>query len=286
MLEHTFCHIPGLGAKTEKLLWQAGIQRWADWQQPPPILLRTACSKEIPAVLEASRKALANDPAFFTARLATSEQWRIFPHFRQKTAFIDIETTGLAVESEITTIAVYDGCGIHTFINGRNLADFPDFIEQFQVLVSYNGKTFDVPFLERFFRIRLPQPHIDLRYVLGRLGFKGGLKGCEKQLGLDRGYLEGVDGYFAVLLWREYELCNDWQALETLLAYNIADTVNLERLAIEAYNRNVAALPFAAELTLDWPAAAPLPFQPHLDCIDRIKRKYQYHGGLSGTQPF
>ena len=48
-------------------------------------------------------------------------------------------------------------------------------------------------------------------------------------MGLDRGYLEGVDGYFAVLLWREYELYHDQEALETLLAYNIADTVNLER---------------------------------------------------------
>ena len=286
MLEHTFCHIPGLGSKTEQLLWQAGIHRWADWHQPPPIRLKTACVSEIPALLEASRLALADDPSFFTNRLAASEQWRIFPHFRQKTAFIDIETTGLAIEAEITTIAVYDGNVVHTFINGLNLDDFPDFIENFQVLVSYNGKTFDVPFLERFFKISLNQSHIDLRYVLNRLGFKGGLKGCEKQLGMDRGSLDGVDGYFAVLLWREYELYHDQQALETLLAYNITDTVNLERLAIEAYNRNVAALPFAAELTIDWPLAPAEPFQPHLDCIDRIKRKYQYHSGTSNLQTY
>ena len=30
------------------------------------------------------------------------------------------------------------------------------------------------------------------------LGFKGGLKGCERQLGLDRGNLKDIDGFFAV----------------------------------------------------------------------------------------
>ncbi len=274
MLEHTFCHIPGLGPKTEQLLWQAGILNWDDWQQPPPVRLRSACSAEIPALLEASRKALTDDPAFFAGRLATAELWRIFPHFRGKTAYIDIETTGLAIESEITTIAVYDGTDIQTFINGRNLADFPDFIQQFQVLVSYNGKCFDGPFLERFFQMRLRQAHIDLRYILGRLGFRGGLKGCEKQLGLDRGVLDGVDGYFAVLLWHEYSHYHDEQALDSLLAYNIADTVNLERLAVEAYNRNIAALPFAADVRLELPAPPPLPYQPDPGCIDRIRRKY------------
>ncbi|MDP3480527.1 MAG: ribonuclease H-like domain-containing protein [Desulfoprunum sp.] len=281
MLEHTFCHIPGLGVKTERNLWQAGVRTWDDWQQPPPIPLRTGYPAEIPGILQASLKALADDPAFFASRLAASEQWRIFPHFRQKTAYIDIETTGLVIQSEITTIAVYDGTDIYHFINGRNLADFPEFIQQYQVLVSYNGKSFDVPFLERFFRIRLRQAHIDLRYILGRLGFRGGLKGCEKQLGMDRGYLEGVDGYFAVLLWHEYELCHDEQALETLLAYNIADTVNLERLAVEAYNRNIATLPFAAELTLDWPTPPSLPFQAHPDCIERIRRKYPQYRPFS-----
>lgn len=280
MLEHTFCHIEGLGVKTERLLWQAGIRTWNDWREPVPVSLRTGRPAEIPGILAASRQALAGDPAFFASRLAASEQWRLFPHFREQTAYIDIETTGLAIESEITTIAVYDGTDVQVFINGRNLEDFPEFIQRFQVLVSYNGKTFDVPFLERFFKIRLKQAHIDLRYVLGRLGFKGGLKGCERQLGLDRGDLDGVDGYFAVLLWYEYDRYSDEPALETLLAYNIADTVNLERLAVEAYNRNVAGLPFAADLTLDRPVPPPLPYQPDPACIERIWRKYP------GSRPY
>jgi uncharacterized protein YprB with RNaseH-like and TPR domain len=49
------------------------------------------------------------------------------------------------------------------------------------------------------------------------LGFKGGLKGCERQLGLDRGDLKDIDGFFAVLLWGEYQRTGDQKALDTLL---------------------------------------------------------------------
>ena len=95
---------------------------------------------------------------------------------------------------------------------------------EYEVLVSYNGKSFDVPVIERFFNITLDKAHIDLRYVLNFLGFKGGLKGCESQLGLSRSKLDGVNGYMAVLLWNLYQQTGERRALETLLAYNIMDT--------------------------------------------------------------
>ena len=275
MLEQTFCHIPGLGQVTERKLWQHGVSSWDDWRDPPPVAMRNACLAEIPEILRSSRTALAGDPQFFTARLAACEHWRIFPHFRRQSAFLDIETTGLADTAEVTTIAVYDGDEVTTFVNGRDLDDFPGFIDRFQVLITYNGKGFDIPFLERFFRIRLRQAQIDLRYVLARLGFKGGLKGCERRLGMSRGALDGVDGYFAVLLWQDFQRNGDQRVLDTLLAYNIEDTVNLERLLVEAYNRNLAATPFAEALQLDFPAPPPLPCSPDLDCVDRIRRQHR-----------
>jgi uncharacterized protein YprB with RNaseH-like and TPR domain len=273
MLQHTFCHIPGIGMKTERKLWEAGITRWAHWQTPSPIRLPAAARLDAARVLDGSLAALENDPKFFTGRLAGTEPWRIFPHYRDRTAYLDIETTGLDDYAEVTTIALYDGQEVFTYVNGRNLDDFADDIQKYQVIVSYNGKSFDVPFLERYFRIRLEQAQIDLRYVLARLGFKGGLKGCEKQLGVHRGNLDGVDGYFAVLLWHQYKDNNDERALETLLAYNIEDTVNLEKLAVEAYNRNVVDTPFASELLLPCPAPAPNPFVADYDCIAAIKRR-------------
>ncbi len=276
MLQQTFCHIPGIGLKTERRLWETGITSWDRWQTSPSIRLSAAIRLDATRVLQNSLVALENDPAFFTRQLSSTEPWRIFPHYRNRTAFLDIETTGLDDGAEVTTIALYNGHEVFTYINGRNLEDFVRDIQKYQVIVSYNGKSFDIPFLERYFRIRLDHAQIDLRYVLARLGFKGGLKGCEKQLGVNRGNLDGVDGYFAVLLWHQYQHNNDESALETLLAYNIEDTVNLERLMIEAYNRNILATPFAEKLLLPFPAPPPNPFVADYDCIDRIKRSQYY----------
>jgi len=53
---------------------------------------------------------------------------------------------------------------------------------------------------------------------------------------MDRGDLSDVDGFFAVLLWNEYQKTGNQKALDTLLAYNVQDTVNLESLMVTAYN--------------------------------------------------
>lgn len=274
MLQNTFCHIPGIGTTTEQRLWAVGVTSWDKWREPAPVRLPNSSRTEVLNLLAASGEALADNPAFFASRLPSHEQWRIFPQYRDKTAYIDIETTGLDEHAELTTIALYDGREVKYYVNGRNLEQFPDDIAEYTVLVSYNGKSFDVPFLERYFRISLNQAQIDLRYVLARLGFKGGLKGCEKMMGIDRGELAGVDGYFAVLLWKEYDTYNDPRALETLLAYNIEDTVNLERLMIEAYNLNIARTPFGAELKLPRPQLPLSPFQADPACVERVKRRY------------
>jgi len=280
MLEHTFCHINGIGLKTENRLWQSGITSWRQWREEPGVKLAKRSRMEIPQIFDLSLDALdRNDPNFFCDRLASSEQWRIFNTFREATAYIDIETTGLGDEAIITTIALYDGRQVRVYINGRNLEEFVEDIQRYTVLVSYNGKGFDIPFIERFFRIRLHQAHIDLRFVLARLGFSGGLKGCEKQLGIHRGALDGVDGLFAVYLWHRYERYNDEKALETLLAYNIEDTVNLENLLVEAWNRNVETTPFCEALRLPRPAPPQLLYQPDLECVASVKRQF-YRGRL------
>jgi len=80
--------------------------------------------------------------------------------------------------------------------------------------------------------------------VLFSLGFRGGLKGCERQLGMGRGDLKDIDGYFAVLLWDEYQRTGDQKVLDTLLAYNIQDTINLENLMVTAYNMKLRQTPF------------------------------------------
>jgi uncharacterized protein len=56
-------------------------------------------------------------------------------------------------------------------------------------------------FIENYFGIQLNHALIDLRYALGSLGYKGGLKGCERQLGMDKGDLRDVDGFFMAVFY-------------------------------------------------------------------------------------
>ncbi len=275
MLQQSFQHIPGIGLKTEQRLWQNGIVDWRCAADGDSIQLSSRLRGAIQRYVAESMNHLAdNDPAYFSNLLPASMHWRFFPEFRDATAYLDIETTGLEVwDSAITTIALYDGKDIHYYIQGQNLNDFMTDIQRYKVIVTYNGKTFDVPFIESYFGIELTQAHIDLRYVLKQLGYTGGLKGCEKALGIDRGELDGVDGFFAVYLWQAYVQQQDGKALETLLAYNIADVVNLEQLMVLAYNLQLKNTPFHASHALPMPQAPVIPFAPDVRTIDRIKRK-------------
>jgi hypothetical protein len=97
-------------------------------------------------------------------------------------------------------------------------------------------------------------------------------------LGLDRGDLANVDGFFAILLWRDYQTRNNPQALETLLAYNIRDVVNLESLLIKAHNLKAARTPFAAAVALHETPPPAEPFTAHRPTIDRLLRQYASFG--------
>ena len=130
----------------------------------------------------------------------------------------------------------------------------------------------------RLFGVPLDQAHIDLRYLLASLGYKGGLKGCERRLGLDRGDLADVDGYFAVLLWHDYRRRGNREALETLLAYNIRDVVNLEPLLIKAYNLKAAQTPFGPSVALGPPTSPAEPFRAHAPTVARLMRQYAPFG--------
>ncbi len=274
MLTNSFQHIPGIGAKTERQLWEAGFPDWDSFSRSGPANLSPKWLETIKAHIAASHHHLADsNPKYFLDLLPPDRHWRIFPEFRPFTAFLDIETTGLDHWGfDITTIALYDGAVIKYYIQGQNLEDFIRDIQKYKVIVTYNGKTFDVPFIEGYFRTKLNHAHIDLRYVLKSLGYGGGLKSCEKALGLDRGDLDGVDGYFAVLLWQDYQRNRNEKALETLLAYNIEDVVNLETLMVLAYNMKMKDTPFAKTRLLPVPQAPEIPFKADAATLARIKR--------------
>ena len=278
MLRNTFIHIPGVGTKTEQRIWESGLLSWNDWLSPEAKGLPFVSRTQFRYQLERSMEAFENkDVRFFGDMLPNKELWRLFPDFRHTTAYLDIETTGLDSRSTITTIALYDGCDIRYYVHGRNMDEFPEDIRRYRVIVTYNGRCFDVPFIRNYFGLSMGQVHIDLRYVLGSLGFRGGLKACEKRLGIDRGGLDGVDGYFAVLLWADYVRNANEKALETLLAYNIEDTINLETLMVAAFNLKLQETPFFPSRQIPESVLPEIPFRPHMPTIESIRRSFPYY---------
>ena len=98
------------------------------------------------------------------------------------------------------------------------------------LLVSFNGSSFDLPFLRREYGVKLAQAHLDLRFWFKRLGHGGGLKAIQTRFPTvhQRASMD-IDGYDAVKLWRLHRRGVP-NALETLMTYNAEDTIVLEQL--------------------------------------------------------
>jgi uncharacterized protein YprB with RNaseH-like and TPR domain len=234
VLRSTFLHVSGIGPWTETQLWRTGIRNWSEFRSRRELPGVSAARKaRWDAELARGEAALVERSAeFFALRLPPAEHWRLYPEFRAETAFLDIETTSLSPYGGIVTVVAVHGDGrTRSFIADEDLEELPAYLRRFQVLATFNGLFFDVPFLQAAFpRWVPPRAHIDLRFVLRRLGYSGGLKRIEQELRLgDRVGVEGIDGLEAVRLWQKWRR-GDRAALELLVEYNRADTVNLEPL--------------------------------------------------------
>jgi uncharacterized protein YprB with RNaseH-like and TPR domain len=234
VLRSTFLVVRGIGPWTESQLWRSGIGSWAEFRGRRGVD-GVSDSRKARWDLElelAERAVMERSADWFGSRLPYPEHWRLYPEFRPETAFLDIETTSLSpYQGIVTVVTVHGGGATRTFVAGENLEELPAYLRRFRVLASFNGIYFDVPFLQAAFPQWVPPAaHIDLRFVLRRLGYSGGLKRIEQQLGLgDRSGVEGIHGPDAVRLWHEYRR-GKREALDLLVEYNRADTVNLEPL--------------------------------------------------------
>lgn len=152
-------------------------------------------------------------------------------------AYLDIETTGLSsLYSEITVIGIYlYNRAEKQFIQlvGDEISDvrLMKSLEGVDVIYTYNGSRFDLPFISRRLGVDLAQffKHRDLMYDCWRNNLYGGFKAVERQLGIDR-ELKEVSGYEAIRLWWRYANDYDEDALNILLEYNKEDVINLKAL--------------------------------------------------------
>jgi uncharacterized protein len=237
VIENTFIHIQGVGLKTERKIWQQGISSWGDFMSHSGTVVSPAMDCLIRHELEDSILNRYNI-GYFAHRLPVSDSWRLFETFHEKAAYLDIETSGdYPGGNMITVIGLFDGKEMQSFVCGSNLQDFEIAVSSYDLLITYNGAGFDLPVIRSCFpNISLPDGHIDLRFLLSRLGYKGGLKKIEKDFGIFRdANIDGLSGFEAVQLWNAFSW-GDKDALDLLIQYNAADVINLQPLMEAGYN--------------------------------------------------
>ncbi|MBN1134730.1 MAG: ribonuclease H-like domain-containing protein [Methanosarcinaceae archaeon] len=240
MLTSTYIHIPNVGKTVERRIWSSGIRTWDEFiEQQDTIPISTAKKESILAGIDVSLECLdSRDFGFFSRSLPSSEHWRAYRQFSRSVAYVDIETTGLSPTYDcITVVGIYDGSSARTYVSGIDLDDIVDEFVKYELLVTFNGARFDLPFIKHEYpELEFKQLHIDLMYPLRRIGYKGGLKNIERELGITRSDdTTGITGFDAVRLWHQYER-GDADALELLLEYNREDILNLEKIIEMVYS--------------------------------------------------
>ena len=235
-IENSFIPVKGVGETTERRLWEAGVTTWDEFEGD---VVGDRNAERIHRFVDTARERLReSDARYFREAFPSGCHWRCYEDFRDATCFLDIETTGLDQRrDEVTVVSCHRGGDTTTLVAGRDLtADrLQRELDAANLLVTFNGKRFDVPFMEASFGVSVEAPHVDLMYPCRNLGLTGGLKAIEREVGIDRDRPD-LSGEDAVRLWREYER-GDERALETLVSYNRDDTANLRTLMEIVANR-------------------------------------------------
>lgn len=233
MLKRSFIHISGVGAKRELAIWRAGIDSWEAFAEQGQSSLPPAVFNLGLPVVRRSLASLAEKDGLATlaAMFPPAEHWRFWPQYN-RVAYLDIETGGEPDDwGGITMVGIYDGETVHQYVAGQNLHELGQAMCGFDLVCTFAGSTFDIPVLKNaFHNLYVPPVHIDLRWVLKRVGYSGGLKRIEKTLDIQRPEaVDGLSGLDAVRLWAAYQ-SGDEAALATLKEYNAWDVLSLKPL--------------------------------------------------------
>lgn len=168
-----------------------------------------------------------------------------------KTVFLDTETTGLAGGAGTYIFLIGVGyfeedqfCVNQYFMRDYNeeralLSAVNDLLGKFIAVVSYNGKTFDLPLMESRYimsgmKMNLEDPgHFDLLYPARRL-WKRRLEDCslstvEREI-LKVNRFNDVPGYLIPEIYFKYLKTKDARALKRVFEHNLQDILSLVAL--------------------------------------------------------
>ena len=254
MLKHTFLHLPSIGATKERALWQSGILTWDDFERhffSQANLFPSETESVLSRALFESRKALERDDLdYFADRLPKQEHYRIALSDPTRVLFLDIETTGLSLYYDQTTIiGASDSAGYYLHIRGHDIEPVSSSLERASCIVTFNGTAFDLKFLQKEFpNLRIPRAHVDLRYFGRSVGLKGPQKTIERELKLTRPEeIRDVIGETAPLLWYRYSL-GDEDSARKLIEYNFSDIEGMKFIFDTALDRCLARDPIFARI--------------------------------------
>lgn len=168
-----------------------------------------------------------------------------------KTVFLDTETTGLAGGAGtyvfLVGVGYFEGdqfCVRQYFMRDYNeeralLSALNELLANFKAVVTYNGKTFDLPLMESRYimsgmKMSLKDPyHFDLLYPARRL-WKRRLENCSLStverdiLGVIRD--DDVPGYLIPEIYFSYLRTKDARALKQVFEHNLQDILSLVAL--------------------------------------------------------
>lgn len=227
MIKKSFIFLPGVSYKLEEKIKKSA----KDWNQ---FLINEVdgISKKrklfFNSLIKKAKKNLLNEEAkYFSKILPKKEHYRLYEYFKDETIFLDIEIRN---RQDIIIIGIYDN-DMKTMVKGFNLDKnkFKQILNNAKLLVTYNGRSFDIPLIEKYFDMNINIPHIDLKSLCNKVGLKGGLKEIEKKLGIKREdkFRRGGD---PIKMWRLWNASRDKDYLNMLIEYNENDVINLKKI--------------------------------------------------------
>ncbi len=157
----------------------------------------------------------------------TSFVSKLSAHQVPRKLFLDIETTGFRPSCGVLTTIVWcgDGAWGYWVNDGMSIEPFLAAWTNSKELITYNGRSFDEPWLIEALNFPPHKCHNDLRGEASSRGLTGGLKLITQELGISRPpELDEMEGKHAVKLWNSFckgnkcSLCN-------LIYYNAWDVV-------------------------------------------------------------
>jgi uncharacterized protein len=245
MIKHSFLFLPKIKTNKEKTIWKQGIKEWGSFINAKRVKgISSRLKLEYNKLLLEAKNALYEDNSgYFTDKLPTTETWRLYDYFKEEAIFLDIETSSATSQnSYLTVIGLFDGINTKTMIQDVNLDinSLKRELSKYKLLITFNGSTFDLPYLNKKYPGLLPEiPHIDVRHLCNKAGLKGGLKDIEKQLGITRTnkIVERLYGGDPFKLWRMFKGSGDDYYLKLLVEYNEEDVINLKRIIEHAVGR-------------------------------------------------